>query len=216
MINLNYMHNIGIAQYLYESEMITKFEHKGNGFAIDFERDAKTEESLQKEDRRLHNKIKQTRIYIKISEELRRMEDITKDYRNTNAEKHRIDDPRSYLEIDFDGYKQKHKSERQKLRGNKISTLTKDMKEEENKQKIQRSIEVALRKLHTQKRISTETYKQYLIYMLENFDIMNAQEMKEELKMIRQEFKPSGLAKSWERVEQKKCDGSHISKRKGK
>lgn len=213
MIDIDHMSTIGIRDYLHDNEMVTGLEHKGDGFVIDFERTEKSEEAIHKEDMSLHNKIKHTRIYIKISAELREMRDITTQYRNIDIGNERKTESKNYLDIDFDGYKRKRTDKTQKLRGNTISGIAKDMKEHEKKQKVRRSIEATLRKFHNEKRMSSKTYKNYLLYVLENFDIMNADELKEELKMMRQEFKPSRLAQTWEAHEQKKNDGVHIINR---
>lgn len=208
------MYSIGVRDYLHDNEMVSGLEHEGDGFVIDFERTEKSEDTVHKEDMRLNNKIKHTRIYIKISEELREMRDISTQYRNIDIGKERKIESKNYLDINFDGYKRKRADIPQKLRGNIISGIAKDMKEDEKKQKVRRSIEATLRKMHTKKRMSCKTYKNYLLYVFENFDIMNADELKEELKMIQQEFKPSQLAQTWEANEKKKDNAIHICNRK--
>jgi len=58
--------------------------------------------------------------------------------------------------------------------------------------------------------MKNSTYKNYLLYLFENFDMFEIEDLKEDLKSIRVAFSPSELAKLWEANEKKKDNAKHI------
>lgn len=209
MIDLEDMKKIGIREYLLKNQMITGLEHKRKNIELEFEFGSQTKVEEEKEDTRLYNLIKNTNIYMKITEELKNNKD------NEVIPNKDIDYQTKKNFLDITPPTNLAPTTKSLVsRGNKISSITKMQREQEEKEKIRRQFEAMLRQLNKKNRMDNITYRNYLLYLIENMDILDANEMKKDLKLIRNVFTPSELAKSWEKKEEEKDGAVHILNRK--
>ena len=202
MIDINRMHSIGVHAYLLENQMVTGLEHRRSCFIIDFERGEKDE---QNDDTKIHNSFKHSKIYKQISEELKQNRDKVEIPKHIAGNKSKKISVRKPLET------QLHKQAKISMLRGSTSAITKAYNEHVKKEKIRHSIDRTLRKLRKEKRMNEQTLRMYLVYLNENFDILSADELKEDLRGIRNDFKPSNLAKHWEKIEQQKDNAKHIA-----
>ena len=203
MIDINRMHSIGVHAYLLENRMVTGLEHRRSSFVIDFERGEEVDE--RKDDMRLFNTFKHSKIFKQISEELKQNKDRVEIPKHITGNKSKKIHVRKPLETQL-----RRQTKISMLRGS-TSAITKAYNEHVKKEKIRHSIDRTLRKLRKEKRMNEQTLRMYLVYLNENFDILSADELKEDLRGIRNDFKPSNLAKHWEKIESSKDSAKHIA-----
>ena len=209
MIDIAYLKTIGIHNYLLENRMVTGLEQKMDEFIIDFERDPPSKAEEKKEDRRIFNTMQHSSIYRRITDELKN----NKDTEEIPVRRKRYGSNK-FSSIKSFGIDLSKQTKVISYYGNKLSCIAKAQQEHAKKEDIRRQFEATLRELRNKKRMSNEIYENYLIYLLENIDILEITEMEEDLKLIRVAFSPSELAKLWEANEKKKDNARHICNRK--
>lgn len=209
MIDIAYLKAVGIHNYLLENQMVTGFEQNIGDFIIDFERDSLSETEEKKEDARIFNTIRYTSMYRRITDELKNNKD--KEEIPSKPIRYRGNKISPSKSFGIDLSKQ---TKNISCYGNKLSCIAKAQQEHTKKEDIRRQFEATLRELKNKKRMSNEIYENYLLYLLENIDIFEINELEEDLKLIRVAFSPSELAKLWEANEKKKDNAKHICNRK--
>jgi hypothetical protein len=209
MIDLPYLKSIGIHDYLLENQMITGLERNTGIFIIDFERNPPSNVEEKNEDTHIFNTFRNTSLYRRITDELTNNKD--KEEIPDRHAKHRSKKISCDESLGIDLAKQVKVIA---CHGNKLSHIAKAQREQATKKKVQRQFETTLRELKNKHRMENSTYKNYLLYLFENLDIFEIEDLKEDLKLIRVAFSPSELAKLWEAKEKKKNNAKHISNRK--